>query len=305
MSRPSITVTISNYNHAHFLPDALAAILSQSYPAAEVLIVDDASTDDSIEVIHQFAKVYSNVRLIRNDRNRGAVHNAQVLFGLATGDYIYSTASDDRVLPGFFEKSIAVLAQFPNAGLCFSDPATFVETHGPIRDNRMELASKPRYFEPQELLSMLRRRSVEIAGHTSLMKRKLFLECGGLIPSLKWHCDWFGLWVLAFRYGACYVPEPLATLRVLPQSYSASGRRNQGQQIEIVTEMLRLLRGPYKDVAPMFKAGGLFWTFKTAAIYAALSNPKYWSEFDLIWVKKLISSIAIRSRAGRSMTGDV
>src|SRR5262245_51198113 len=109
MLDPTLSVVISNYNHAQFLPEALAAILTQSYAATEVIIIDDASTDNSVDIISDFAKLYRSVRFIRNSSNLGVLHNANQLFKLANAEYLYSAASDDRVLPGFFEKSMKLL----------------------------------------------------------------------------------------------------------------------------------------------------------------------------------------------------
>src|SRR5688572_14043909 len=106
MSKPTLSVAISNYNHAHYLPDALEAILSQSYPAMEVIVIDDASTDNSVDVIERFARQNRSLRLIRNSSNMGVLHNANKLLGMVSGEYFYSAAADDRVLPGFFAKSM-------------------------------------------------------------------------------------------------------------------------------------------------------------------------------------------------------
>src|SRR2546422_7177434 len=100
MARPTVSVVMTNYNYKRFLPEALAAIVQQSYRPHEILIIDDASTDDSVEIIKQFQREHSNIRLIRNDRNMGVLHNANVLFKMAAGDYVYGAASDDRILPG-------------------------------------------------------------------------------------------------------------------------------------------------------------------------------------------------------------
>src|SRR5438105_5266465 len=111
MGKPTLSVLMPNYNYAHFLPEALTAIVSQSYRPMEVIVMDDASTDNSVEVIERFQKDHSNIRLVRNARNMGVVHVLHALYQMASGDYIYATASDDRVLPGFFEQSIDILGR--------------------------------------------------------------------------------------------------------------------------------------------------------------------------------------------------
>jgi glycosyltransferase involved in cell wall biosynthesis len=263
---------MTNYNYARFLPEALTAIVQQSYRPDEILIIDDASTDNSVEIIERFQREHSNIRLLRNDRNMGVLHNANVLFKQAAGRYVYGAASDDRILPGLIEKSIDILERHPKASMCFSDPATFVDGQGTIFENHLHLASEPSYFGPEDLVELSRRRKLQIASHTALYRLKN-LQKIGLIPELRWHSDWFANWVLAFRDGVCYIPEALATIRVHPHSYSASRKRKWSAQAGILDSMLDLLRTEYKDVRPHFQRSAVMWCFKTAMIYAALRTP--------------------------------
>ncbi len=61
------------YNHARYLPQVLESVLTQSVRPLEVLVLDDASTDDSVQVIQQYAARDPLVRLVRNERNLGVV----------------------------------------------------------------------------------------------------------------------------------------------------------------------------------------------------------------------------------------
>jgi glycosyltransferase involved in cell wall biosynthesis len=63
MALPSISVVVPNYNHASYLPHCLNAILSQSVRPNEVIIVDDGSTDNSVEVVLEFAKKDASTKL--------------------------------------------------------------------------------------------------------------------------------------------------------------------------------------------------------------------------------------------------
>lgn len=264
----------------------LNAILTQSCPPKEVLIADDASTDNSVEIIEQFGRRYQNIRLIRNARNVGQLENTKTLFGLASGDYVYSTASDDRVLPGFFEKSLATLNRFPQAAFCFSDPATFEETNGPIRENQLHLSAVSRYFSASELVQIARQRPFQIGGHTAIVKRDLYVEAGYLLPELKWHWDWFMSWVLAFRYGACYVPEPLATIRVKSASFSASGRSQWEAQNQVLSSLLELLRDEYRDVVDSFRRTAVLSAFNGQILLLILKNRPYWYHLTLRLVRR-------------------
>src|SRR6266540_3959461 len=117
MAAPKLSVVVPTYNHAHYLPRALDAILGQSLQPREVIIVDDASTDGSQRLIEDYARKHPAIRAVRNERNLGVVASLNRGAELSSGEYLVFAASDDYILPGFYEKSIALLERFPQAGL--------------------------------------------------------------------------------------------------------------------------------------------------------------------------------------------
>ncbi len=125
INRARLSIVLLNYNHARYIGEALQAILGQSYKPWEVIIVDDASTDNSIDVIEKFIRRDPTVRLLKNEHNMGVERSANRGLEYASGDYIFSAAADDKILPGLFEKSIRMLALYPQAGLCCSDAVNF------------------------------------------------------------------------------------------------------------------------------------------------------------------------------------
>ena len=117
MKLPSFSVTVQNFNHARHLPKCLDSVLQQSLQPSEILVLDDASTDNSVEVIKGYERKHSHLRLIQNECNLGAVGNVNRAVELAREDYIFSSAADDTIAPGFFEKSLGLLGPHPQAGL--------------------------------------------------------------------------------------------------------------------------------------------------------------------------------------------
>src|SRR5215207_96176 len=109
-----------NYNHARFLQESLGAILAQSRRPLEVIVVDDGSTDGSVDIIKVLAQSNPTVHLVCNERNVGGIASVNRGLVLASGDYVHCAAADDRVLPGFYEQSLDLLSQCPEAGLCSS-----------------------------------------------------------------------------------------------------------------------------------------------------------------------------------------
>src|SRR5262249_51945403 len=172
MRRPTVSIIMPNYNHARFLPVALRAILNQTWRPLEVLVIDDGSTDNSVEVIEQFAERDSIIRLIRNDRNRGVAYSLDRGVALASGEYLLFAAADDYILPHFLERSLSLLGQCPEAGLSCCDSAALDENSGATREYKAEITEKPRHFSPSEVVDVgkLKRFTVGSQGNTVLVK---------------------------------------------------------------------------------------------------------------------------------------
>src|SRR5262245_21153523 len=103
---PTLSVVVPNYNHSRYLKAALAAHLEQTQPPCEILVVDDASTDDSRAIVEDIAARHPSVRLISLVRNGGV--NAAMNHGLryARGDFVCFSAVDDVVSRDFAERSL-------------------------------------------------------------------------------------------------------------------------------------------------------------------------------------------------------
>lgn len=289
MGYNSLSVIMFNYNHAKLIGEALEAIFSQSYRPVEVIVTDDASTDNSLRIIEYFVRQNPVVRLIKREKNMGAAYNIKTFHELPMGDYVYSAAADDRILLNFFEKSMTLLSRYPQAGLCCSDPIFFDDKTGVLSENRFGVTDKPCYFPPDIVAELIKKTPFWIAGHTSIIKRAALFEAGGYIPELKWHCDWFAHLVISFRYGVCYIPEPLAAMRVSNNSYSASGRRDWSTQRGVLNHMLHLLTSTvYSDVLPLFQRSGVLACFGINMLQLLLANPEYWDCLSPLLIKRIL-----------------
>ena len=105
---PVVSVIVPNYNHEQFLERRLESIYSQSFKELEVIILDDASTDASMEIINQYQQKFRNkTKVVRNQENSGNVFS-QWLAGLdlAQGDLVWIAESDDTANPDFLERMV-------------------------------------------------------------------------------------------------------------------------------------------------------------------------------------------------------
>lgn len=253
MSRPRLTVVIPNYNDGSYIDAALRAITTQSRKADEIVVVDDGSTDNSVEIIERFIRRDSTIRLLRNERNMGMVFSSQRGFDSSSGDYIYWASANDRALPDLFKHSMDLLTQFPEAGLFCSDFSVFYDSESALI-KKLRWASRPSYLSPQQLTSQIRRWGNYIPGATSIFKKSALIAAGGIRPELKGHSDWFAYHVIGFRHGLCYCPAPLAAWRSSQPGSQSTRARSWSLQREVLNFLLVLLDSPdYEDVRPMFR----------------------------------------------------
>ncbi len=276
MNLPTLSIIIPNYNHGQHLPVAVNAILKQSAQPLEVIIIDDGSTDDSVEVIQALARQHPLIRFERNKQNQGVLPTVNRGIDLAQGEYVFLSSADDEVLPGFLEKSLQLLAQHPQAGLSCTIGDWREEATGLNWHMGVGMADTPSYLSPQKMVDLERKGRLFIPGHTTILKRAALIEAGKLIPELKLTVDWFIAYVIGYRYGICVVPEPLAIFKIQPKSYYQRVRQDAEAYRQVLAGLLELLnQSKYQDAAALIKAGGSLYIFGWPMFKLLRSQPAY------------------------------
>jgi len=117
-----ISVIVPNYRHERYLPARLASIFEQDYPVYELIVLDDASPDRSVEVIETTARAAGrDVRLVVNSVNSGRLPQQwRKGLELCSGDYVWISESDDVCTPTFLREMVGVLER-TGSGFCFCD----------------------------------------------------------------------------------------------------------------------------------------------------------------------------------------
>jgi glycosyltransferase involved in cell wall biosynthesis len=211
---PTLSVIVPNYNHARFLPVALDAILSQTRPADEIIVIDDASTDDSIDVLQRYQARHSNFIVIGNRTNRGVIYNLNAGIRIAAGDYVYLAAADDRCYETLFEDGLALLEKFPQASL-FTARCDIISETGECRGT---LPSPLPLTLPGYLPSdVVRRKLLEddgwFIGCSTIWRRRCLLDVGGFPADLGAFTDGYVSRLISLQHGSCFSPQVLSSWR--------------------------------------------------------------------------------------------
>jgi glycosyltransferase involved in cell wall biosynthesis len=279
MADPRISVIVPNYNHARYLPQCLGALLDQPVPPHEILVLDDASTDNSREVIEELAGKNPVIRSRPNERNLGVCRTMNRGLELAEGDYVMFPAADDQVKPGVFEWAIRMLREHPGAGLCSGVCEWRCADTGMVWYSGSKMPSKPCYLSPSEMVQLARKDRFNIAGQNAVYKKASLIAAGGWIPELRWFTDWFGACVVGFREGMCHVPDVLSIYNLHTTSYYNSAKSSEERR-EVMAHMLQLLGSEkFADVAGKINESGLLGGFGWNMV-KVLAGTRKWEYFS-------------------------
>lgn len=120
---PLVSVIVPNYNHAPFLEKRLRSISQQTHQNIEIILLDDASTDDSQAILSQFARTNKKVVSLNINESNSGLPIRQWNKGVsqAKGEYIWIAESDDEAEPDFISSLIALSNRFPSARVVYCD----------------------------------------------------------------------------------------------------------------------------------------------------------------------------------------
>lgn len=186
---PLVSIIIPCYNYGRYLAEAIESAIAQTYTPTEIIVVNDGSTDNTIEVASRYP-----VRLI-NQPNQGAAKTFNRGIEFAKGQYLVILSADDKLHPSFLEKTVPILMMENSIAFIYTNAFLFGSMHGLMISKKYDVEAL--------------RRANYITG-TALTRRDAFNVTGGFDPDLDCMEDW-DLW-LSFAEKGLYgrlLPEPL------------------------------------------------------------------------------------------------
>jgi len=282
----SLSVILPNYNHAAHLPKTLESIFSQSHQADEVIVIDDASTDHSLEIVQEFQKIYPQLRIMRNESNIGAVQTINRGIKEAKGAFLVFCAADDYILPGFFEKASQMITLYPSLGLISGEISQFKDDLSLKQLIYPSTFKTPHTFSPLQLRRVLQLTPFFIHSSATLYKKEALLDCGGLKESLGSLSDWYLNWQIAFHYGVGYLPELFCAFRLSENSYSQKQKRSKNRN-QLYQKLLDEIATGGKKWNQFFVATGLLAHIGVPILPFLLRRPRYWAHFIPAFIKKI------------------
>ncbi len=213
-----LSVVMCNYNFGRYIESALEGFAQQTKFPDELILIDDASTDNSRDIIESYVRNFPQIIFIKNEKRRGAYESANRGLHRAKGEYIYFACSDDFILPNFIEITLSSLKAHPEAGFACSEPFYFHKKKEGEKCN--EQTSFPSQFYPREEVAKFKQENHTFLGHTSIYKRSYVLQAGGVQKNTGPLCDWFFSHVIALRHGFVFIKAVLAHKRLHDENLS-------------------------------------------------------------------------------------
>lgn len=119
MNGEKVTLSLPVFNGSNYISDAIESILAQTLGDFRLIVTDNASEDDTVEIVSSYARMDERVELIRNPENIGAAANYNLGFSHAAGKYFKWCAHDDRLSPNYLEACVDVLDAEPETAVAF------------------------------------------------------------------------------------------------------------------------------------------------------------------------------------------
>ncbi len=219
MKTPTVSVILSVYNGENYISTAIDSILKQTFRNFELIILDDASADGTVDILHSYDD--PRIRLLENEVNLGVTRSLNRGLAAAQGQYIARLDADDIAAPQRLEVQVGFLDRYSQVGLVGS-------WHYRAVGDRVELVQKP--VENAEIQQQMLYKGI-FAHSTVMFRRECIEKVGVYDPDFALAQD-EDLWLrIAEHWEVAIIPIPLVTIRLVP---TGLGRVHQSRQAQFI-----------------------------------------------------------------------
>ena len=180
LSKKKVSIIIPCYNHELYIAEAIESALNQTYKNIEIVVINDASTDNSENIINTYAQKYKNIVFLNKKENKGVVFCRNLAISKSSGEYILPLDGDDKIAPTFVEKAVSILNNSQNVRIAYSRVKYFGA-------NEKEFELGP--FSPESIIFS------NCITNTSMYRKDDFLAVGGYKEYMNEGLEDWDLWL--------------------------------------------------------------------------------------------------------------
>ena len=237
MSKPEVDIIVPTYNYGHFLDSCLGSVVAQTFGDFNVIVIDNASTDDTQGIAAAWCARDPRIRYVRNGTNIGSSHSCIKAYRMGEAPYVVFLSADDQLAPTFLEKTVAGLNAQPDCSFAYSLCSRLVNEQ-PVFGQNLFLPVLP--TGPHDILNYLAFTNW-IYPSFSLIRRASLGEIGAfeiyesarpemLLQGLGDHFMWANLSVAGKAY---VVNERLGIYRIHGASETSKFRKGRRDIVEL------------------------------------------------------------------------
>lgn len=276
-----ISIITTSYNYGEYISETIKSIQAQSYSDWELIIVDDSSQDNSVEIIKSFCKD-KRIKLICHDKNKGLTQSVKTGLKYAKGEWIAFLESDDLWRENTLEERVRAIKNNPQVGIIFNDVEefgddnTFLAVKNNLDKNRVKI-SKLNF--PKNIFYDLNIENFLLTFSAVMIKKEIMNDCP-LDTPIDALLDWWIFIHISFNNEAFYINKKLTKWRQHKNSYLFRRKKPNFQSVNLEA---------YLDVWRTQKLGLKFLPFYLKTILlTAIKRFKFYYDITIRTVKKRV-----------------
>ncbi len=228
MGEPLVSICIPAYNSAEYISETIESVLKQTYQNIELIVVDDQSKDNTVEVVSAIAERDSRLKLYRNEQNLGMAGNWNHCMELCTGEYIKLMCADDLLHETLIAREVEIMEKYPEVSLVESD-TLFINLDG--KKGSMYTRYKSGVVDGKKAArACVFTMDVFGAPQANLMRREAYEKVGGFDEHFRYILDYDFFMTMALQCQIYTIREPLNFFRIRDDSNTGNVMTgNQGE----------------------------------------------------------------------------
>ncbi len=208
----SVDVIVPCYRYGNFLKECVESVLAQPGPSVRVLIIDDASPDNTADVATELARNDSRVKFLRHSTNRGHIATYNEGIAWAASDYFLLLSADDYLLPGALNRAVTLMEQNPGVGFTFGNAVELDEQGTRKLTDAVSCPGGERILAGREFIASSGARNI-VPTPTAVIRTELQKRVGGYRVELPHAAD-MEMWLrVAAHASVGFMRAPQAVYR--------------------------------------------------------------------------------------------
>ena len=225
-----ISVITTSYNYSEYISQTIESVLAQTFSDWELIVVDDASSDNSVEIIKKYCDD-KRIKLICHDKNKGLKESIKTALKYAKGEWIAFVESDDSIVPDALEKRLKTKGDIVFNSVNLIGDEEWIKEYQKLVNNTEDKLSKINF--PTNIFKKFDIKNPVLTLSSVMIKRELLTE---ELFDIKTDAlfDWWLYINLAFKNDFDYIPEKLTNWRIHDNSYIKKPKRPRFQMINVI-----------------------------------------------------------------------